>query len=241
MNATKCIIVDDEPLAIRILESYIDSVPQLSLAGICSNAFEAMNVINTEKIDLMFLDIHMPKLIGTELIKILHSPPKIIFTTAHKDFAIEAFELDAIDYLLKPFSFERFLRAVNKYWQTNTSEIYIQEQEHGFLYFRADRKIVKVYLENILYIESLKDYIVIHLKNDTCLKIKLPIGNVENMLPQHLFMRVHRSFIVAVNKITAFTKNEVEIEKIEIPIGRSYPNVFKKLSPYGTNFSEDTM
>ena len=238
-KVTKCIIVDDEPPAIKVLENYIECVPQLKIASTCKNAFEAINVLNSERIDLMFLDIHMPKLIGTDLVKTLHSPPKVIFTTAHKDFAIEAFDLDAIDYLLKPFSFERFLKAVNKYCQTHTFETIFKDLDHGFLYFRADRKMVKVFVDNILYIESFKDYIIIHRENDIDLKIKLPIGNMQNMLPQHLFMRIHRSFIVSLNKITAFTKNDIEIGKVEIPVGRSYPDVFKKLSPYGTNFLED--
>jgi len=171
---TKCIIVDDEPPAIKVLESYIESVPKLKIVRTCNNAFEAINTLNSERIDLIFLDIHMPKLIGTDLIKTLHYSTKVIFTTAHKDYAIEAFELDAVDYLLKPFSFERFIRAVNKYWKTYTLESEVRKLDNGFLYFRADRKMVKVFLDNILYIESLRDYIVIHRHNDEDLKIKLP-------------------------------------------------------------------
>lgn len=227
----KCIIVDDEPPAIKILTTYVETMPQFQVAGTCNNAFEAIQVLNTEKIDLIFLDIHMPKLIGTELIKALQHPPKVIFTTAHKDFAIEAFELDAIDYLLKPISFERFVKAVNKFCHVTNLDTVVEDLNQGFVYFRADRKMVKVFLDDIRYIESLKDYIVIHRDTDDDIKIKMPLGHVETMLPNHLFMRVHRSFIIAINKITAFTKSDIEVGKTEIPIGRSYMNIMEKLNP----------
>ncbi len=235
----KCIIVDDELPAIKVLETYIESVPKLKIFSSCKNAFEAINVLNKEKIDLMFLDIHMPKLIGTEFLKTLRNPPKVIFTTAHKDFAFEAFELDAVDYLLKPISFDRFLKAVNKYSHTNLFETAYKSQERGFLYFRTDKNMVKVFLDTILYIESLEDYFVIHRQNDIDLIIKLPIGSVETMLPHNLFLRIHRSFIVSINKVTTYTKNDVEIGKIELPIGRNYPEVIKKLSPSLPNIMDD--
>jgi len=227
--AYTCIVVDDEPHAIKILKGYIDSLNHLKIVGSCNNAFEAINVLTNEKVDLIFLDINMPKLLGTQLLKTLQYPPKVIFTTAHKDYAIEAFELDAIDYLLKPISFERFLKAVNKFCQTTTVEVNPIDHSPGFLYFRANRKMVKVFLEDILYIESYKDYIVIHEKNNE-IKVKLTIGATEKMLPQNLFLRIHRSFIVSISKVTAFTKYDVEIGKIELPIGRSFPKVIKKLT-----------
>ncbi len=233
----KCIIVDDEPPAIRVLENYIHSVPQLKIVKTCNNALDAINVLNTEQIDLMFLDIHMPKLLGTEMIKSLHSPPKVIFTTAHKDFAIEAFELDAIDYLLKPISLERFVKAVNKFCHINSHETVVEDLNQGFVYFRADRKMLKVFVDDIRYIESLKDYIVIHRDTDDDIKIKMPLGHVETMLPNHLFMRVHRSFIIAINKITAFTKSDIEVGKTEIPIGRSYTSIMEKLNPDHLNLN----
>jgi len=227
--AYTCIVVDDEPHAIKILKGYIDSLNHLKIVGSCNNAFEAINVLTNEKVDLIFLDINMPKLLGTQLLKTLQYPPKVIFTTAHKDYAIEAFELDAIDYLLKPISFERFVKAVNKFCQTTTVEVNPIDHSPGFLYFRANRKMVKVFLEDILYIESYKDYIVIHEKNNE-IKVKLTIGATEKMLPQNLFLRIHRSFIVSISKVTAFTKYDVEIGKIELPIGRSFPKVIKKLT-----------
>ncbi len=234
-----CLIVDDEPPAIKVLESYVEAVPQLQIVDSCKNAFEALNVLNREKVDLMFLDIHMPKLIGTELIKTLPFPPKVIFTTAHKDFALEAFDLDAIDYLLKPVSFERFLKAVNKFCQLSPPEKETAHHEPGFVYFRADRKMIKVFLEDILYIESLKDYIIIHREHNAELRVKQTLTSVENMLPKNLVLRIHRSYIVAIGKITAFTKHDVEIGKIELPIGRNFVDIFEKLSPFQSDINDD--
>jgi DNA-binding LytR/AlgR family response regulator len=231
----KCIVVDDEPPAIKVLENYINAVSQLEIVKTCKNAFEALEVLNNQRIDLMFLDIHMPKLIGTELVRTLRYQPKAIFTTAHKDFAIEAFELDAIDYLLKPFSFERFLKAVNKFSHITNSEISPEDPTSGFLYFRSDRKMVKVFLDDIQYIESFKDYVVIHRDNEPALRIKQTLNHVGNMLPENLFFRIHRSFIVSAKKITAFTKKDVEIGKVELPIGKSYTEGFRKLTPDNLN------
>ncbi|WP_066220045.1 LytR/AlgR family response regulator transcription factor [Formosa haliotis] len=227
----RCIIVDDEPPAIKILETYIDALSQLEIIGTCSNAIQALELLNTEKVDLMFLDIHMPKLMGTQLIKSLSHPPKVIFTTAHKDFAIEAFDLDAVDYLLKPISFERFLKAVNKYCQINHIEFEGASADPGFLYFRSDRKMIKVFLNEILYIESLRDYIIIHRENTSKLKVKLTLSSVEMMLPPNLFLRIHRSFIVSLDKVTAYTKNDVEIGKIELPFGKNYTDALNYLAP----------
>jgi DNA-binding LytR/AlgR family response regulator len=222
--------VDDEPPAIKILIGYVESLEYLEIIGTCSNAFQAIDVLNKEKVDLLFLDINMPKLLGTNLLKIIEHPPKVIFTTAHKDYAIEAFELDAIDYLLKPVSFERFLKAVNKFCQINNVETDTNGNTFGFLYFRSDRKMVKVFLKDITYIESFKDYICIHRQNYPSLKVKYSIGSVENMLPQNLFLRIHRSYIVSIKKVTALTNKDVEIGKVELPIGKSYHDVFKRLT-----------
>ena len=234
--ACKCIIVDDEPPAIKVLEKYIDSVPILEISGTCCNAFEAMNLLARVKIDLLFLDIQMPQLMGTDLLRTLPQPPKVIFTTAHRGFAIEAFELDAIDYLLKPISFERFLKAVNKVLQTNYSLTEISAPNLSFVYFRADRKMVKVFLDDILYIESYRDYVIIHMKKEKLLKVKLTLNHVERMLPENQFLRIHRSFLVSINKITAFTKTDVEMGRMELPIGKSYTKVFHKLTPHNLNY-----
>ena len=231
MQKWKCIIVDDEPPAIKILSSYIKAIEYLEIVGVSNNAFQAIEIMNSHKVDLMFLDINMPKLLGTQLIKTIRHPPKVIFTTAHKDYAIEAFDLDAVDYLLKPVSVERFLKAVNKFCQESCTNPMVLNGNHpGFLYFRADRKMVKVFLDDITYIESRKDYILIHRQNDTNLKVKYAISNVESMLPHNSFLRIHRSFIISLQKVTAFTNNDVEIGKFEIPIGKSYHDILKKLT-----------
>ncbi len=226
----KCILIDDEPPAIRVLENYVETVGKFDLIGSCNNAFQAIDILGQEKVDLMFLDINMPKLLGTQMLKSLQHPPKVIFTTAHKDYALEAFDLDAIDYLLKPVSFERFLKAVNKFCKVSHVEEEAATVNRGFLYFRADRKMVKVYLDDIKYIESFKDYVIIHRQSEGSLKVKYAISSVENMLPPDSFLRIHRSFIVAVNKVTAFSNNDVEVGRTELPIGRSYPEVYRKLT-----------
>ncbi len=230
MRKWKCLIVDDEPPAVKVLTSYAEALEYLEIVGTLNNAFQAIDLLNNQKVDLMFLDINMPKLPGTQLLKTISDPPKVIFTTAHKDYAIDAFELDAVDYLLKPVSFERFLKAVNKFCHVNPAEADQHGNTPGFLYFRADRKMVKVFLDDINYIESFKDYIVIHRQNDADLKVKYAISSVENMLPQDLFLRIHRSYIVSMKKVSAFTNTDVEIGKIELPIGRSFPDVFRKLT-----------
>jgi DNA-binding LytR/AlgR family response regulator len=230
MRKWKCLIVDDEPPAIKVLKNYAEALDYIEIIGTLNNAFQVMDMLHNHKVDLMFLDINMPKLLGTQLLKTIKDPPKVIFTTAHKDFALDAFELDAIDYLLKPVSFERFLKAVNKFCQINPVEEDHYDNTPGFLYFRSDRKMVKVFLEDIIYIESFKDYIVIHRQNEADLRVKYTISNVDNMLPQNLFLRIHRSYIVSMRKVSAFTINDVEIGKIELPIGRSYADVFKKLT-----------
>lgn len=230
MRKWKCLIVDDEPPAVKILESYAEALDYLEISGVCNNAFQAIDMLNKEQIDLMFLDVNMPKLLGTDLLKTIRHPAKVIFTTAHKDYAIEAFELDAIDYLLKPVSFERFVKAVNKACQVSPDETVQNGHAPDFLYFRADRKMVKVFLDDITFIESFKDYIVIHREKDPVLKVKYSISSVENMLPRNLFLRIHRSYIVSVKKVTAYTNNDVEIGKTELPVSRSYPYVFRRLA-----------
>jgi DNA-binding LytR/AlgR family response regulator len=230
--ALKCLLVDDEPPALSVLEKYVEAVDQLELAGTCNNAFQAMMVLQQKKVDLLFLDIQMPKLSGTSLVKTLQHPPKVIFTTAFKEYAIDAFEVDAVDYLLKPVSFERFLKAVNKVIHNTgiIEEEPVVQNTAGFLYFRADRKMVKIFLDEILYVESLKDYVKIHRATDRPLIVKQSISTLEAMLPQNGFVRIHRSFIVAVSKITAYTNHDVEVGKIELPIGRLYSSNVQRLS-----------
>lgn len=230
----KCLLVDDEPLAIGVLEKYIDALDQLQVVGTCRNAFKAMEFLQKNPVDLIFLDIHMPQLSGTSFVRTLQNPPKIIFTTAYKEHAIDAFELDAVDYLLKPISLERFIKAVNKLTKTTFTSPeempVIPEITSGFIYFRSDRKMVKLFYDEILYIESIKDYIKIVREGNAPLLVKQSITATEELLPPHLFLRIHRSYIVSVQKITAFTNNDVEIQRVEIPIGRIYKPQLQKLS-----------
>lgn len=230
MQKWNCLIVDDEPPAAKILINYIEALDYLEVAGTCSNAFEAIEMLNSNKVDLMFLDVSIPRLLGTQMLRVIQHPPRVIFISAHSDYAAEAFELDAIDYLLKPVSFERFLKAVNKFRQVRTPEPEVNGNTQGFLYFRTERKMVKVFLDDITYIESFRDYIIIHRQTGTDLKVKCGIGSVESMLPNKRFLRIHRSFIVSVPKVTAFTTNDIEIGTRELPIGRSYQEVFEKLT-----------
>ncbi|MDB5200825.1 MAG: response regulator of the LytR/AlgR family [Ferruginibacter sp.] len=229
----KCIIVDDEPLAIKVLETHLESIGSVSVLATCNNAFEAMEVLKTGHADLMFLDIQMPKLLGHEFLRTIRNPPKVIFTTAYKEFAIDAFELNAIDYLLKPITLERLLKAINKITDINLAEVKEEPaiiNNDGFVYFRADRKMIKAQYADILYVESMKDYIKIVRTNDKPLLVKQSISSLDDILPDNLFVRIHRSYIVAIHKVTAFTNHDVEIGGIEIPIGRLFSQQVEKIT-----------
>ncbi|HEY5824165.1 MAG TPA: LytTR family DNA-binding domain-containing protein [Cyclobacteriaceae bacterium] len=229
----KCLLVDDEPPAIEVLRRYIETTPSLEVTGECHHGMEAFEFIRQNKVDLIFLDIQMPKLLGTDLMKALPHPPKVIFTTAYREYAADGFDLNAVDYLLKPFSLDRFLKAVHKAQQgdliVDLKTETIPENDR-FLYFRADRKMVKVIVNDIQYIESLKDYVKIITGSQT-ITTKQTITAVEAMLPADHFLRIHRSFIVAVNKINSYTPQSVFIQKEEIPVGPLYRNeVAKRLT-----------
>ena len=220
----RCLIVDDEPPARDVLRRYIAEVPLLTLAGECGNAIEALGLLQHQGVDLMFLDISMPQLKGTDLLKILKHPPRVIFTTAHAEYALEGYELDAVDYLLKPIQFDRFLKAVNKVYQVVAPNGVQQKEElkkESFVYFRVDRKMVKVMLEDILYAESMKDYVKVFTRNGPIVT-KQSITSLEAMLPEGAFIRTHRSFIVAIDKIRSFTSELIEIDRAEIPIGKLF-------------------
>jgi DNA-binding LytR/AlgR family response regulator len=232
----KCLIVDDEPPAREVLKRYIEEMPMLDLAGECNNAIQANTVLQQEAIDLLFLDIRMPQLNGTDFLKMLKNPPKVIFTTAYSEYALEGFELDAIDYLMKPIRFDRFLKALNKAFPASEKRLIIDEsvpveekKNESFVYFRADRKMVKVLLSDILYIESMKDYVKVYANENTIIT-KQSISSVETMLPEKKFARVHRSYIVSLDKIKTFTNELIEVGNTEIPIGKLYRfNVMKLL------------
>lgn len=229
---TRCLLIDDEPLALKVLESHIGSIPHLELTASCSDALSATQILQRQPIDLIFLDIQMPKLTGTSFLRTLRNPPKVIFTTAYKEYAVEAFDLDAVDYLLKPVTLERLVKAVNKisieHETLIAEERKIVEQE-GFAYFRSDRKMVKVKYDDILFIESMKDYVKVVRTKERPLLVKQSISSLENMLPANDFVRVHRSFIVSVKKITAFTNHDIEIDGVEIPIGKLYSQHIERL------------
>ena len=227
-----CLLIDDEPLALKLLENHIESIPHLQVTASCANAFAAMQILSEHCIDIIFLDVQMPKLIGTSFLKTLRNPPKVIFTTAYKEYAVEAFELDAVDYLLKPVTFERLIKAVNKISVDTITNIKEEQkilEQEGFVYFRADRKMIKVKYDDILFIESMKDYVKVVRANEKPLLVKQSMSSLENMLPANQFVRVHRSFIVAINKISAFTNHDIEIGGIEIPIGRLYSQHLDRL------------
>jgi len=222
----QCILVDDEPIAREILESHLSKIESLKVVCSCKSALEAFNAINSNNIDLIFLDINMPEISGLSFVKSINKDIKIIFTTAYREYAIEGFDLQAVDYLLKPISFNRLLQAINKY--TNENRVLdhkeskqIIEDHNDFIFVRSDRKMIKINFTDILFIESLSDYIKIHVKDKTIIT-RETISNIEAKLPQKDFMRTHRSFIVSLANIESFTNEYIEIGMSEIPISRSY-------------------
>jgi DNA-binding LytR/AlgR family response regulator len=232
----KCLIVDDEPLAREVISKYIARIPSLQLAGECSNAIQVIEFIQQHEVDVIFLDIQMPEIRGTDLIRILKNPPSIIITTAFQEYSLEGYELDVVDYLLKPIQFERFVKAITKVFrrsdESTPSSITPNEkpetQKEAYLYFRTDRKTVKVMLEDILYIEGMGNYVKIFTGNGMVIT-KNSMTTVETMLPEGFFIRTHRSFIVSKSKIASFNNEVVTIGKTEIPIGKLYKNSVIKL------------
>jgi len=230
----RCLVIDDELPARDVLQKHIAGVEVLELAGSCTNAVEALSFLQSNTVDLLFLDIQMPHILGTNFIRTLKNPPKVIFTTAYRKYAIEGFELDAVDYLLKPISFDRFLKAVNKIFQLNLQDNTKagtenqSEPAQPFLYLRADRKMVKVLFNDILYIEGLRDYIRIFTTTKTIITKHL-LASLEEMLPSDAFLRIHRSYIVSISKIDSFNSDTIEISKKELPIGRLFKHDVTKL------------
>lgn len=227
----RTLIVDDEPLAIEVIETYLKNFSDIEIIAKCGDGIQAFNILQQKKADLMFLDVKMPGLNGTELLKSLKNPPKVIFTTAYHDYAVEGFELNALDYLLKPVSFDRFLKAMEKVYehfgftarQNIQTGIMPARNQDIFLYLKVERKMVKVDVKDILWIESQKDYIKVVL-SDKELISKQKISILEELLPEEEFLRIHRSFIISVNKIESFNSSKIEIDGKELPIGRNYKN-----------------
>jgi DNA-binding LytR/AlgR family response regulator len=224
-----CIIVDDEPMAREILKNHLKKVDAVNVVATCKNAIEAFNEINSNKIDLIFLDINMPEISGLSFAKTINKNIKVIFTTAYREYAVDGFNLQAVDYLLKPISFERLLQAVNKYLDESTfvnieSKFEIIQEKSDFIFVRSDRKMMKINFSDINYIESLSDYIKIHIENSVIIT-RETITCIEAKLPKNDFIRIHRSFIVSMNKIDSFTNEFIEVNKKAIPISRSYKKV----------------
>lgn len=223
----QCVIVDDEPLARELLEGYLNKIPDFELVASCPSAIDASTILSKNKVDLIFLDIEMPLLKGTDFFKNLAYKPQVIFTTAYRDYAIDGFELNALDYLLKPIFFERFFSAIQKFLKQQNgmenSEITPPDSDKGkHVFVNKSKKQIKVVYDTILYVESLKDYIKIHLQEEEePLTVKESISAFEQRLDNR-FIRLHRSYIVNSEKITAYTKNDIEIGRMEIPIGNNY-------------------
>jgi DNA-binding LytR/AlgR family response regulator len=224
----RCLIVDDEPPAHEVLRAHLAAIPSLQWVASCFNAPEAMAMLSSSQVDLMFLDIQMPKLSGTDFVRTLSHPPRIIFVTAHRDYAIDGFELGAVDYLLKPVSFERFVKAVSKVMDHPIVQPEpIETPSRRFLYLRADRKMVKVWLRDIFYAESLKDYVRIITANGP-LVTKTTLAALMDMLPEGEFLQVHRSFVVSVERVDAYAADLVRIGKQELPVGPLYRETVRR-------------
>jgi DNA-binding LytR/AlgR family response regulator len=227
---TKCLIIDDEPLARDLMRNHIEKLENFQIVAECGDAMKALKELHNHDIDLMFMDIQMPQITGIEFLKTLKNPPKVIITTAYREYAVDGFELDVVDFLLKPITFERFLKAVNKYYQTsyddniNNSPVQVSSQlEDAFIYVKENKKVIKVYLSDILYVEGLSEYVQIYTENRKIIT-KASMNHMADKLPDSAFMRIHKSYIVSLTKIEAFTNSSVEVPGKELPIGRSYKN-----------------
>lgn len=229
MEKFNCLIVEDEPLAAEILQDYILQIPFLECNGICRDGIYAMQILQEEKIDILFLDIHLPKIKGLDFLKTVKNPPQVIITTAYREYALDGYELNVVDYLLKPISFNRFIAAVNKLKnQTgkiiNPEPIITSGADEFFLLINVNKKRIKVFEQDILFIESQREYVrIVTVKNSYLTKCTL--SEMEQQLQGKNFLRIHRSFIAAIHKITAFTAVSVEIGSYRLPVGRSYREI----------------
>jgi len=228
-----CVIVEDEPLARNLIIDYVAKVPFLNLVAACSSPLAAIDVLRNNKVDLLFLDVQMPELTGISLLKTLQKKPLVVLTTAYSEYALEGYELDVADYLLKPITFERFLRAVDKVTQRLegksapvTQEKILQETAQPFVFVKDGTKLVKVRLEDILYVEGLKDYVTIHTKTQKIVSLQR-LKVLEDQLPSEKFIRIHNSFIVALNAIDVIHKGDVQIRDVMLPIGETYKKSFR--------------
>lgn len=224
----KCLIIDDEPLALDLLENYINKISYLELVARCNNAIEALKYIDSEKIDLMFLDIQMPEISGIEFSKIIGNKVKVVFTTAFEKYAIEGFRVNAIDYLLKPISYTDFLVTANKAKEQIEMTNNQSEKSTESIFVKSDYKLLQIDLYKITYIEAIKDYVCIHLDNAEKITSLMSLKSLEEKLPSNRFMRVHRSFIVQLEKIKTIERNRIVFGKEYIPISDTYKEEFQK-------------
>ncbi len=223
-NNISCLIVDDEAIAREVIATHLSKIKSINIVASCGNAMEAFNVMNSHNIDLVFLDINMPEISGISFAKSINKNIKIIFTTAYRDYAVEGFELQAVDYLLKPISFERILKAINTYFEVYANpnlDTSGQTESNAFMFVRSDRRMIKIDFDAIIYIESYSDYIKIHLLNKTIVT-RETISAIEAKLPKRQFLRIHRSFIIALSHISSFTNEQITIKNTALPISRSY-------------------
>lgn len=232
MKPLQCIIIEDEPLASEILEDYLRQLPQLELMASFPDALFALEFLQREKVDVIFLDLHLPKLKGFDFLKTLSHPPQVIVTTAYNQYALQGYDLQVVDYLMKPIEFGRLLKAVNKLKYPNPSKAIPRPekelQKRRYTFFNVNKKKLKVYIDEIQYIESLREYVRIHLLENSIVT-KYQIGELEILLAEEQFLRIHRSYLVARSKITAYTPTTIEVNDMELPIGRSYKHLVSKV------------
>ncbi|WP_340155437.1 response regulator transcription factor [uncultured Winogradskyella sp.] len=241
-KSISCIIVDDEIIARDIIATHLSKIERINVVAKCKNAIEAFNFINNNKVDLIFLDINMPEISGISFAKSINRDIKIIFTTAYRDYAVEGFDLQAVDYLLKPIAFERLLQAVNRYFEVNSASNNNKietTESNDFIFVRSDRKMIKVDFDTILYVESYSDYIKIYLDNsasknsDKTIITRETITSIEAKLPKAQFLRLHRSYIVCIDKIQSFTNEQVTVNRKALSISRTYKKeVLKRLENF---------
>lgn len=217
----RCLIIDDEPLARQLLSSYAEQVEALQLIGTCESAVEAFGILHQQEVDLLFLDIRMPGITGLNFVRSLKNPPAVIFTTAYHEHAVEAFELEAVDYLLKPITLERFLKAVHKVIPKKQQIATSNEAQLPYIFIKVDRKLVKINFDELLYVEALGDYVKFIATKQTYVTY-MKLTALEKILPAPLFMRIHRSYIVSIQKINYVEGNFLKVNEVEIPIGQTY-------------------
>ena len=230
MKKLHCLVVEDEPLAAEGLEAYIREVPFLVFAGACRDAFAALELMQSRRIDVLFLDIHLPKLKGLDFLRSLERPPQVILTTAYPNYALEGYELNVVDYLLKPFGLPRFLAAVNKLRRPAEAEATAAAvSERPFHFFNENKRMVKVYHDEIAYVESLKEYVRLHLDGGQTVVTRYQLGELVKLLEGGDFLRIHRSYLVALAKIASYTATTVEAAGKELPIGRAYQEEVRRV------------